>query len=117
MTRLGRVGLCGLLLMASATGAMAPVAGASETDGTLTVEVLRDFFGTGVLNMTMDVPQQGMNVDVADPAGHHVTGVTDATPDFEVSDVVKLMQAHRHGDLLQRVHCLAPGKRSTLCPR
>ena len=40
-----------------------------------------------------------------------VTGVTDATPDFEVSDIVKLMQAHRHGELLQRVYCLAPGKR------
>jgi predicted amidohydrolase YtcJ len=40
-----------------------------------------------------------------------VTGVTDATPDFEVSDIVKLMQAHRHGELLQHVHCLAPGKR------
>jgi predicted amidohydrolase YtcJ len=40
-----------------------------------------------------------------------VTGVTDATPDLEVGDVVKLMQAHRHGELLQRVHCLAPGKR------
>ncbi|HTI73737.1 MAG TPA: amidohydrolase family protein [Mycobacterium sp.] len=44
-------------------------------------------------------------------AEYGVTGVTDATPDFEVSDVVKLMQAHRHGELLQRVHCLAPGKR------
>jgi len=40
-----------------------------------------------------------------------VTGVTDATPDFEVSDIVKLMEAHRHGELVQRVHCLAPGKR------
>jgi predicted amidohydrolase YtcJ len=40
-----------------------------------------------------------------------VTGVTDATPDLEVSDIVKLMQAHRHGELRQRVHCLAPGKR------
>jgi predicted amidohydrolase YtcJ len=40
-----------------------------------------------------------------------VTGVTDATPDFEVSDIVKLMQAHRRGELRQRVHCLAPGKR------
>jgi predicted amidohydrolase YtcJ len=40
-----------------------------------------------------------------------VTGVTDATPDFEVGDIVKLMQAHRNGELLQRVHCLAPGKR------
>jgi predicted amidohydrolase YtcJ len=40
-----------------------------------------------------------------------VTGVTDATPDFEVSDIVKLMEAHRRGELAQRVHCLAPGKR------
>lgn len=40
-----------------------------------------------------------------------VTGVTDATPDFEVSDIVKLMEAHRHGELRQRVHCLAPGKK------
>jgi hypothetical protein len=40
-----------------------------------------------------------------------VTGVTDATPDFEVSDIVKLLEAHRRGELLQRVHCLAPGKR------
>lgn len=40
-----------------------------------------------------------------------VTGVTDATPDFEVSDIVKLMQAHRHGELRQRVSCLAPGKK------
>ena len=28
-----------------------------------------------------------------------VTGVTDATPDFEVSDIVKLMEAHRRGEL------------------
>jgi predicted amidohydrolase YtcJ len=44
-------------------------------------------------------------------AAYGVTGVTDATPDFEVSDIVKLMQAHRHGELRQHVHCLAPGKR------
>ena len=44
-------------------------------------------------------------------SAHGVTGVTDATPDFEVSDIVKLMEAHRHGELRQRVHCLAPGKR------
>ena len=43
--------------------------------------------------------------------GYGVTGVTDATPDYEVSDIVKLMEAHRHGELRQRVHCLAPGKR------
>lgn len=40
-----------------------------------------------------------------------VTGVTDATPDFEVSDIVKLMEAHRHGELRQRAYCLAPGKK------
>jgi len=44
-------------------------------------------------------------------SAYGVTGVTDATPDFEVSDIVKLMEAHRHGELRQRVHCLAPGKR------
>jgi len=44
-------------------------------------------------------------------SAYGVTGVTDATPDLEVGDVVKLMDAHRRGDLLQRVHCLAPGKR------
>ncbi|MGX9789162.1 amidohydrolase family protein [Mycobacterium sp. MMS18-G62] len=40
-----------------------------------------------------------------------VTGVTDATPELEVSDIVKLIEAHRHGELVQRVDCLAPGKR------
>ncbi|GAC1644002.1 MAG: amidohydrolase family protein [Mycobacterium sp.] len=40
-----------------------------------------------------------------------VTGVTDATPDVDVTDIVKLMEAHRHGELAQRVQCLAPGKR------
>jgi predicted amidohydrolase YtcJ len=40
-----------------------------------------------------------------------VTGVTDATPDLGISDVVKFAEAHQHGELLQRVHCLAPGKR------
>ncbi|MFD7102402.1 SdrD B-like domain-containing protein [Streptomyces celluloflavus] len=54
-------------------------AAASTADGTLTVEVLRDFFGEGVINATMDVPQRGMKVEISDPAGHHVTGVTDAT--------------------------------------
>jgi predicted amidohydrolase YtcJ len=43
--------------------------------------------------------------------GYGVTGVTDATPDFEVSDIVKLIEAHRRGELRQRVNCLAPGKR------
>ncbi|MGE2692060.1 amidohydrolase family protein [Mycolicibacterium pulveris] len=43
--------------------------------------------------------------------GYGVTGVTDATPDLGVDDVVKLKVAHRRGELRQRVHCLAPGKR------
>ncbi len=44
-------------------------------------------------------------------SGYGVTGVTDATPDLDVGDIVKLVEAHRHGELQQRVHCLAPGKR------
>jgi predicted amidohydrolase YtcJ len=43
--------------------------------------------------------------------GYGVTGVTDATPDFDVGDIVRLMEAHRRGELRQRVNCLAPGKR------
>ncbi|MFD2469316.1 SdrD B-like domain-containing protein [Amycolatopsis silviterrae] len=52
-------------------------AGAAE-DGTLTVQVLRDFFGTGIVNATMDTPQPGMSVLVTDSAGHQVRGRTDA---------------------------------------
>src|SRR6202040_1050303 len=40
-----------------------------------------------------------------------VTGITDATPDLDVADMVRLSELHRHGELRQRVHCLAPGKR------
>ncbi|MCV7281625.1 amidohydrolase family protein [Mycolicibacterium flavescens] len=40
-------------------------------------------------------------------AGLGVTGVTDATPDLDATDVDALLAAH----LYQRVHCLAPGKR------
>ncbi|MCP9272360.1 amidohydrolase family protein [Mycolicibacterium arenosum] len=43
-------------------------------------------------------------------ASYGVTGVTDATPDFGLDDVVKFAEAHQHGELAQRVHCLAPGK-------
>ena len=42
---------------------------------------------------------------------HGVTGVTDATPDLEDRDVEGLKDAHRRGELRQRVHFLAPGKR------
>lgn len=44
-------------------------------------------------------------------ASYGVTGMTDATPDLGVNDVVRFAESHRHGELLQRVHCLAPGKR------
>jgi predicted amidohydrolase YtcJ len=44
-------------------------------------------------------------------ASYGVTGVTDATPELGIGDVVKFAEAHRYGELLQRVHCLAPGKR------
>ncbi|WP_343603116.1 amidohydrolase family protein [Mycobacterium sp.] len=40
-----------------------------------------------------------------------VTGITDATPDLDVGDMVRLAELHRHGELRQRVHTLAPGKR------
>ena len=40
-----------------------------------------------------------------------ITGITDATPDLDVSDIVRLAELHRHGELRQHVHCLAPGKR------
>jgi predicted amidohydrolase YtcJ len=40
-----------------------------------------------------------------------VTGITDATPDLDVGDIVRLTELHRQGALRQRVHCLAPGKR------
>jgi predicted amidohydrolase YtcJ len=40
-----------------------------------------------------------------------VTGITDATPDLGIGDIVRLGELHRRGELSQRVHCLAPGKR------
>ncbi|MFD8868902.1 SdrD B-like domain-containing protein [Streptomyces sp. NPDC059590] len=71
-------------------GATAGTAAASTGDGTLTVEVLRDFFGTGVINTTMDVPQRGMKVEVSDPDGHRVTGTTDATGKVVISKSTEL---------------------------
>jgi predicted amidohydrolase YtcJ len=40
-----------------------------------------------------------------------LTGITDATPDLDIADIVRLSGLHRHGELHQHVHCLAPGKR------
>lgn len=40
-----------------------------------------------------------------------VTSVTDATPDLGIADTVKFAESHRHGDIAQHVHVLAPGKR------
>lgn len=98
--RSARVGLTGLLLVTSAiTGGTAGTAAASATDGTLTVQVLRDFFGTGVINTTMDVPQQGMNVDVSDREGHHVAGVTDATGKVVVPPSTALTGGHYRVDV------------------
>ncbi|GAA0976364.1 MULTISPECIES: SdrD B-like domain-containing protein [Streptomyces violaceusniger group] len=71
-------------------GATAGTATASTGDGTLTVQVLRDFFGTGVINTTMDVPQRGMKVKVSDPAGHRVSGTTDATGKVVISKSTEL---------------------------
>ncbi len=44
-------------------------------------------------------------------SSYGITGITDATPDLAIADVVRLSELHRHGELRQRVHCLAPGKR------
>lgn len=95
-----RVGLAGLVLVSSAiTGTTAGNAAASTTDGTLTVQVLRDFFGTGVIDTTMDVPQQGMEVDVSDRQGHHVIGVTDATGKVVVRPSTALTGGHYRVDV------------------
>ena len=40
-----------------------------------------------------------------------VSGITDATPDLDIADIVRLAELHRRGELRQHVHCLAPGKR------
>ncbi|HEY9304784.1 MAG TPA: amidohydrolase family protein [Mycobacterium sp.] len=40
-----------------------------------------------------------------------ITGITDATPDLDASDIVRLSELHRRGELRQQVLCLAPGKR------
>ncbi|OBB01149.1 amidohydrolase [Mycobacteriaceae bacterium 1482268.1] len=44
-------------------------------------------------------------------AGYGVTGITDATPDLTADDVAALSVAHRRGEIPQRLHFLAPGKR------
>jgi predicted amidohydrolase YtcJ len=44
-------------------------------------------------------------------SAYGVTGVTDATPDSSAQDIATLREAHRRGELRQRVHVLAPGKR------
>ncbi len=44
-------------------------------------------------------------------AAYGVTGITDATPDLTAEDVVTLTVSHRRGEIPQRLHFLAPGKR------
>nr|MDP9168628.1 amidohydrolase family protein [Actinomycetota bacterium] len=39
------------------------------------------------------------------------TGLTDATPDLGIVDVARFAESQSRGELVQRVHCLAPGKR------
>ncbi len=55
-----------------------------------------------------ETPLAGLSRQLTD---YGVTGVTDATPDLDADAIVTLTQAHRHGELHQRVHWLAPGKR------
>ena len=44
-------------------------------------------------------------------ASYGLTGVTDATPGLGIADLVKFAEAQRHGELVQGVTGLAPGKR------
>lgn len=44
-------------------------------------------------------------------ARYGVTGITDATPELTAADLVELSVAHRRGEIPQRLHFLAPGKR------
>ncbi len=44
-------------------------------------------------------------------ARYGVTGITDATPDLTADDVASLSVTHRRGEISQRLHFLAPGKR------
>jgi predicted amidohydrolase YtcJ len=44
-------------------------------------------------------------------AAYGVTGITDATPDLTADDVARFSVAHRRGEIPQRLHFLAPGKR------
>lgn len=44
-------------------------------------------------------------------SAYGVTGITDATPDLDIGDMVRLDEVQRHGGMRQRLHHLAPGKR------
>jgi predicted amidohydrolase YtcJ len=44
-------------------------------------------------------------------SSYGVIGITDATPDLGINDIVRLEELHRHGEFRQHVHCLAPDKR------
>lgn len=97
--RPARAGSAVLLLACSAMVGITTGTAAAAADGTLTVQVLRDFFGTGVINATMDVPQRGIKVDVTDPAGHRVNGSTDATGKVVVPPSTVLVGGHYRVDV------------------
>ncbi|MEW5811140.1 MAG: amidohydrolase family protein [Actinomycetota bacterium] len=59
----------------------------------------------------LDRCDSGLGEFSAQLSSYGVTGVTDATPGLDRADVTALHDAHRRGELAQRVHCLAPGKR------
>jgi predicted amidohydrolase YtcJ len=44
-------------------------------------------------------------------SSYGIIGITDATPDLGINDIVRLEELHRHGEFRQHVHCLAPDKR------
>ena len=76
---------------------------AGHPDGRLrSADAWADAFGGSVTSLA----------DLSERLGRcGVTGITDATPDLDVADMVRLSELHRNGELRQRVHFLAPGKR------
>lgn len=80
------------LIAASCAGLGLPLttAHADNTDGTLTVTVLRDVNGNGRYDREIDAPQPGIEITVSDAAANRVSGETDASGDFVLDPSGKL---------------------------
>ena len=92
----------GVLWMLNSAG-LAEVGLPDHPDGRL-----RSYDGWSDSVARRDVPLAVLSARLT---SYGVTGVTDATPDLDADAIVNLTQAHQHGELHQRVHWLAPGKR------